>query len=208
MPTVGIVGTAGRLDDTEKMSKELFESMVERAAQIIEHEFHLDWKDIDLVSGGAAWSDHIAVVLYLRKHPKSCKLFVPAAWNNKNPADPHYQEGTVDVYGIDAGKNMNMYHRQFSAKIGYDSMEEIEMARKSNGGASGDGETGGVNFAIDSSHRSFGGRNSAIATAYEFLIAFSWGDGAEPKEGGTLDTWNKCKSGRKVHVRVASLQKA
>ena len=36
-------------------------------------------------------------------------------------------------------------------------------------------------------------------------MAFTWGRGDTPKEGGTLDTWTKCK-GVKVHIPLDSLQ--
>jgi hypothetical protein len=35
-------------------------------------------------------------------------------------------------------------------------------------------------------------------------LAFTWSETASPADGGTLDTWNKCR-GTKVHVSLHSL---
>jgi len=41
-------------------------------------------------------------------------------------------------------------------------------------------------------------RNSHLA-ASDYLLALTWGSGDVPMEGGTMDTWKKCR-GRKYHV--------
>lgn len=38
------------------MSKQLFEEMVKRAITTVEDVWKLNWSDIDIFSGGAAWS--------------------------------------------------------------------------------------------------------------------------------------------------------
>ena len=53
---IGIIGPAGRGLDYYKMTKDLFNSMVSTAKRIIQEQLTLDYKDITLVSGGAAWS--------------------------------------------------------------------------------------------------------------------------------------------------------
>lgn len=66
MVRVGIIGTACR--DGDFVSGESYY----RALLYIERwlELQWPWSEITLVSGGAAWSDHLAVLLYLR-HSKS-----------------------------------------------------------------------------------------------------------------------------------------
>ena len=57
MPTtIGIIGTAGRGRDGVKMTKQLFDRMITEAERIITKQLKLEWDDITLVSGGAAWS--------------------------------------------------------------------------------------------------------------------------------------------------------
>ncbi len=56
LPTVSIVGSAGRRGDAAKMNKKLYLRMVEKAKAVITKDFKLDFQNIHLVSGGAAWS--------------------------------------------------------------------------------------------------------------------------------------------------------
>ena len=38
----------------------------------------------------------------------------------------------------------------------------------------------------------------------DYLIAFTWNKGNVPKDGGTLNTWNKCKN-NKIHISLLTL---
>ena len=51
-------------------------------------------------------------------------------------------------------------------------------------------------------HNGFHERNSHVATS-DYLLAFTWGSGDVPMEGGTMDTWKKSR-GRKCHVSLQS----
>jgi hypothetical protein len=62
---VSIIGTEGGRGAAEKMSQSMFQSMCQRASSIIELQFGLHRSNVILVSGGAAWSDHVAVQLYM-----------------------------------------------------------------------------------------------------------------------------------------------
>ena len=61
VPKVAIIGSAGRRGDLQKMNKELYFKMVDKAKEVIRDEFKLDLKEVHLVSGGAAWSGVLAV---------------------------------------------------------------------------------------------------------------------------------------------------
>lgn len=63
--TVAIVGSAGRGDDGNKLTKDLFDKMSATAEEIIVSAFWLNPADVVLVSGGAAFADHVAVRLFL-----------------------------------------------------------------------------------------------------------------------------------------------
>lgn len=64
MSRVAIIGTAGRNGLAGRLSMEKFSKMVLDADQLIRERVG-PRKTINLVSGGAAWSDHVAVRLYV-----------------------------------------------------------------------------------------------------------------------------------------------
>ena len=185
--TVAIVGTAGRKNDAARMSRELFERMCQRTTQIIERELHLDWKNICIQSGGAAWSDHVAVRLFLqRPETTALKVYLPCPLDG----NARYRDTGSYDWRTNPGRTSNFYHSQFTKAIGTDSLQELLTAQ----------QRGAV---LDTSGTGFHSRNSMIAKC-DILIAFSWSDGDQPWDGGTSDTWRKCK-GRKVHVPLSLL---
>lgn len=185
MVRIGIIGTAGRKDDGPKMSSELFEKMFEHITNYITEELGYNLSEVELVSGGAAWADHLAVVLYLTYYVKSLMMYLPAKWEE----DAYHDTGVVD-WRTNPGGTSNYYHRKFSEKYGKDSLKEIQEAIDS--GAE-----------IDCTTLGFHNRNSQVAKV-DHLIAYTWGTGDKPKDGGTLNTWSKCKS-KKVHIPLSSL---
>ena len=54
--SVGVIGSAGRLGDSEKMTGALYERMLEKLKKVIMEDFKLDLKEVRLISGGAAWA--------------------------------------------------------------------------------------------------------------------------------------------------------
>jgi hypothetical protein len=84
---VSIIGTAGRKEDAAKMSALLFENMVRVAREQIAL---LEATDgIDLVSGGAAWADFVAVQLWLDGNcpdVRSLTLHLPCGWDRSKNA--------------------------------------------------------------------------------------------------------------------------
>ena len=56
---------------------------------------------------------------------------------------------------------------------------------------------------IDTSKTGFLARNLVVAQA-DYLLAFTFGDGDAPKEGGTAHTWKHCK-GVRLHIPISSL---
>ena len=135
--------------------------------------------------------DHVAVDLFLNKSCAALTVFSPCAWE---PLPGRFKDSGVADWRTNPGRSANKYHAEFSQKTRKQSLGELERARQK--GAS-----------IDCSIKGFHARNSAIAAASDYLVAFTWSDGAEPDGGGTLDTWKKChiSPSRKFHVPLAFL---
>ena len=87
------------------------------------------------------------------------------------------------------GRTANKLHHKFSEKIKEDSLEHLKNAIT----------VGATVFT----HEGFHARNSFVAGS-DYLLAFTWGSEDVPKEGGTMDTWSKCR-GTKHHVPLESL---
>jgi len=187
---VSIVGTAGRGTCIHELTKEIFDIMCITAINIIENDLHLTWDNVNLVSGGAAWSDHIAVSLYMLKDAASLTLFLPCKWISKGTESKYFDDGSYD-WRKNPGRTSNSYHKKFSAMIGRNSLHEIEMSFK-------------LGAKIDTTFAGFHNRNTEVAKS-DILLAFTFGKSDKPDDGGTLDTWTKCKN-HKIHVQLPSLK--
>ena len=190
---VAVVGTAGRGVDGSKMTSSLFRCMIDAALGTVTHRFRLRTQQIVLVSGGAAWADHVAVKLWMEHLDifQGLRLHLPCSFVRDARSPRAYDSGGTD-WRTNPGRTMNSLHQRFSARIGSNTMADLLAAEA-------------LGAVIDSSVKGFHARNTLIAQS-EYLIAFTWGDSVHiPKDGGTLDTWNKC-SGTKVHVPLKSLQ--
>lgn len=179
VPSVSIIGSSGR--HGEFKDGQLFPKIVAKAYKIITEEFKLT--EFRLVSGGAAWCDHAAVVLFLEGKSDQLHLHTPALFKGASKGFDTTSQ---------AGKTTNRLHRSFSQQTGRDSFADIEAAFRKRGCKCTYYEDG------------FLARNKVVAQS-DYLIAFSWSKGNEPEEGGTKDTWKKCTNGKKVHVSLQSL---
>jgi predicted NAD-dependent protein-ADP-ribosyltransferase YbiA (DUF1768 family) len=172
---IAIIGTAGRGQYASVMTKDLFEKMVSKAEAILLERFSDPENELIFVSGGAAWSDHVAVAL-AKKIQARLTLYLPCPLVNGR------FEGLASA---------NTYHEQFSAKMGFNSLEQLQ-----------------THCALPSTtvhvYNGFHERNRAIAAHCDFMIAFSWSNTDEPVEGGTLYTWSRFH-GPKVHVSLGSI---
>lgn len=179
---IGIIGTAGRKDDAPRMSRALYERMYHRAHQEIRARVSLS--EVTLVSGGAAWSDHIAVSLRLGKLPyENLHLHFPA---------PFVGGKYVGGRGSPGG-TANWYHEKFSAKMGANTLDGISRVLK----------LPGVESHV---YEGFHARNLLIADV-DFLLAFTFSPGAWPKDGGTAHTWRNSRAALKLHVPLTELER-
>ena len=172
---IAIIGTAGR-DKTKPMTLELWEWMLEHAKLNVP-------KSANLVSGGAAWADHLAVALFLEGHVKELTLHFPAPFL----LDQCKFKGPTGS----AASAANYYHSQFSKIIGANTLAEIAKAVG----------TEGVSTTFEPDAVGYGGmfaRNLKVAQSGG-LLAYTFGRGDVPADGGTKHTWDKCV-GKKYHV--------
>jgi len=185
---ISIIGSAGRGNDAKHVSCKRFEAMVNIVeTMILNAEYK--WDQIQLISGGAAFSDHIAVALFL-KHPDSkLILYLPCPWDTTQ----YHDTGSSD-WCVNPGRISNKYHTEFTTKIGYNSLLQIEEAHKK----------GAI---LDTTGRGFHSRNLKVSNC-QILIAFTSATGNEPpSDGGTSHTWKASNKYNpfKVHIPLSSL---
>ena len=161
--SLGIIGTAGRGTDSGSLDIQTWKFMKASVGKLIEvtgcnH----------LISGGAAWADHLAVNLFLNNSEHlSLTLHLPCEFLNGK-----YIESSK------CGPISNHYHKKFSDKLGIDSLQQIESA---------------INLGCEKtvSNDSFFERNAKISVDSNILLAFTYGNEKELKDGGTKDTFEK-----------------
>lgn len=168
MTTIAIAGSAGRRTDADLLSKALYQSMQESLADFL--------KKIDgpktLVSGGAAYADHLAVRLFLAKTCEKLVLHLPTPW-----AGNKFHDTGVFDWKTNPGGTANALHRKFERNTQIASLQEISRAI-----ASPDCTTTVSN--------GFFARNSLMAEA-DVLVALTFGSKHHVKDGGTENT---CKT--------------
>lgn len=182
MTRIAIIGTAGR-DKTKPMSIGLWKWMLRDVYSRVPKGAHV-------VSGGAAWTDHLAVSMFLFGHAGEISLYLPAPFRNGQ----YVEDGWKSAGGI-----ANYYHRNFSRVIERDTLGQIgEVIRQH-----WEVENSPIRIEEEPSSPGAGGmfaRNSKVAQCEE-MLAYTFGEGDQPADGGTLDTWNKCQ-GRKTHIQL------
>lgn len=162
--TFSIIGTAGRKDDGKKLSLPHFNAMCIIASELIDQLSDTSYKITQVVSGGAAWADHVAIKLFLDKKVPKLRLYFPCEWNNGNFKEIQYK---------DAGSTANYYHKQFQIATHINSLSQIQTA---------------INRGAEiSCHNGFHARNSFVAKS-DFLLACTFGEENKVKDGGTAHT--------------------
>ena len=173
--TFAIVGSDGTNDDANRLSRQHFDGMVIIAEGLLEQFAESNYKITTLVSGGGAFADHSCVKLFLNKKVPNLRLYLPCEFEggsfvNNPPNKIPYPEGaTHDVASI-----LNHYHKKFQLATHINSLSEIQIAKFK--GAELLPCKGG-----------FYDRNVMISKS-DFLLAMTFGNGAEIKSGGTCHT--------------------
>lgn len=172
---IAVIGTAGR-DKTQPMDLSLWQAM---AADLRERVA----PDDTLISGGAAWADHLAVHAFLQGWVAQLELYLPAPFKDSRFQGPHSSSASA----------ANYYHEKFRRETGVDGLQQLAEAI-SRGAV--------VDEAPPSpGYSGFYSRNKKVALGCDAALAYTFGPGDEPADGGTLITWKQI-SGRKQHVSL------
>jgi hypothetical protein len=168
---LGIIGTAGRGYDKNQLTKGMFASMCHGACIVI-NENKID----HVISGGAAWADHVAVHLFLGGAIPNLTLHLPCEFRN----GAYWGNRTAEI--------ANFYHYSFSDVMGFKSLSQIEEAIKR-----------GANITVS---KGFFVRNTLVADESDVMLAMTFGNKETLKDGGTADTMGKflVRGGKAYHV--------
>lgn len=193
MARIGVIGTAGRKGPpiTRELYVRMFRHLQGLVAPLPE--------PLLIQSGGAAVSDHLAVLLFLSRRRGAERdrteldLYLPCRWDAS--ARRFAETGARG----DPGGIMNFYHRRFWAAVGADPFADLEDALA-------------LGAVIRQDSGGFRDRNAGVARGVDYLVAYTWGQGDEPEDGGTAHTWGLSKvlspDAVRVHVPLSDLKGA
>jgi hypothetical protein len=184
MVRIGVIGTAGRKDDSSRMNQKLYDSMY---GALLSHLHNWTGAETTLLSGGAAWADHLAVRAYLDQMSQHLELHFPADFKNSK-----FVETTADMC---PGRIANWYHQKMQQKTNINSLHQLQKAIDA-----------GATYTIS---KGFHARNHLVGKV-DVLIAFTFGDhnymgskvsaeSAGLKDGGTAHTWNSSEAAFRIH---------
>lgn len=181
---VAVIGTAGR-DKEKPMTGSLWQAMLEDARSRVTPED-------TLVSGGAAWADHLAVRLFLDGSVGHLVLHLPAPLENGAYQGPERNS---------SGSAANYYHGLFKRITGADGLKEIETAIAR-----------GAMVTCEPAAPGYGAmhaRNRKVAQGSNAMLAYTFCADGTPADGGTKGTWDQSTlaSSQKIHVDLGTLVK-
>lgn len=186
---LAVIGTAGR-DQSRPHISALWKAMVADIAARVR-------PDDLLVSGGAAWADHLAVEMFLAGKVRGLKLFLPTQLVKGADGGWLFLEGFT---GRDSGSAANHYHRRFSQATGRPSHASLaEIAQAIERGALVECEPPAPGY------RAMFNRNTKVAQTCTEMLAYTWAEGDAPADGGTQDTWSKAAGKPRTHVSMLGL---
>ncbi len=176
MARLAIIGTAGRGDDGKRLASDperYLDAMMRAACKVVE-----ETGATQLVSGGAAFSDHIAVLLFLEDAVKySLELELPAKLVPHQMGLCFDDKGTRDFKG-NAGGVSNHYHRLFrkafsKTRPAWSPFLDFQHANQ---------------LATINVGTGFLERNLVVAGKADHCLAMTFGDKHTLKDGGTAHT--------------------
>ena len=187
MTSIAIIGTAGR----GPLSVRLSWSLYQRCVGLVESTLSgRDLTQITLVSGGAAWMDHVAVTVFLRNYEKGLglRLFLPVPL-----VEPSDMKERVEFRCTREGLIMNHYHDKFQVHL----PQQVNPRAAFNSALQHGAE-------IKVIRGGFKKRNFSVGKVDE-VWAFTWAEGEVPAEGGTRHTWDHSSAPVKRHASLLKL---
>lgn len=183
-PAFAIIGTAGR-SNKELLSPKLWAAMKENAQSNIQ-----DLGVNHLVSGGAAWADHLAVWAFNNALCSSLTLCLPA------PFDVNSQRFVQKKpFEKSAANASNYYHEMFTKQINENTLAQLAQAIER--GATVIAEPHSLGYGA------LFARNKKVANLSNLgVLAYSFCEGDTPSSSGTLSTWKQINSEMKIHVNL------
>ena len=164
MNKLSICGSAGRRNDADFITAQLFSGIVKQSQLFLEYlHFKKKVTITEIITGGAAVCDHSGVFLFINKIVPKLTLHLPAEWDHQLC---RFQEITQSCPGSIA----NYYHKQFQKKTKIPSFDDIAAAI----------EMGAVVEVTPG----FKERNVRIAKEGELLLAMTFGEKHKLKESG------------------------
>lgn len=177
--TIAVIGTAGR-DRQHPMNRKHWDFMCQTLADELKPSDYL-------VSGGAAWADHVAVWAYMENLCEHLILHLPAPFNGVQFAGD---------YGTSGGA-ANYYHRLFSQTVGFNSREQLRLVLE---------QCDATCQPVRMGYQAMTDRNRLVAQQCDHMVAFTFGLGNQPADGGTLITWNMAHPAvHKAHVSLCGI---
>lgn len=187
---LAIIGTAGRADDGKRLALDP-ESYLTRMLDAAREVSKLTGAT-ELISGGAAFSDHIAVLLFLEDPLRySIELELPALLiPDSTGAYRYHDKGSGDWKG-NPGAVSNHYHKLFKKTMSKTRpawspfLDFGALMAVSEHDVSAQAPTAGVTINVGTG---FLERNLVVAAKAHHCLAMTFGDGARLKDGGTAHT--------------------
>lgn len=205
MTRIAVIGTAGRKTAADRLDWPTFLLMREAVLRELQN-IPRPW---ELVSGAAAWADHVAVDLFLGRKVDRLELHLPCRFITETAhrvwiashAGPAPRYLCFDEH-VEEGRIANRYHDAFSKHFpptgvlpGYSrSLLDIDKAIM-RGATIWQYEVEG-----------FKARNYAVGRV-DVVIAQTFGRGFVPADGGTAHTWRNSVAPLKIHIPIGELQK-
>jgi len=175
--TTGIIGTAGR-DKSKPLTLDHWKWLIRDVRTRVP-------EGASVGSGGAAWMDHLAVSLMITGYASELHLHLPAPFDRK----------LLRFKGPkgSAASAANYYHEVFSRIIGRDTLKQLNEALYHPN----------TTFTEEPERADYKGmfaRNAKVAR-FEEMLAYTFGLGDVPADGGTKNTWDQCQ-GKKTHITI------
>jgi hypothetical protein len=182
---VSIIGTASGKGKYEAlMTQKTWDFMCTTAENHI-NKLTSDWSNVHIVSGGAAWSDHVAVHLFLKYPKSSLTLHFPCKWNSSKK---QFEDNGKYHWAANPGRTANLFHFRFGRIIGTETLPQIQKAI----------DNGAI---IVDNYVGFHDRNLSVGKS-SHLIAFTASKSDQPTDGGTFHTWENATSKYKTHYSI------